>query len=400
MDDPFNCAVLSNVAFSRRPGIADRRRILETHLHTREVVRPEPLPLPQLVPPDAAFIAADELGIYLQPETPLWIDSWKKDRSPTHPDVFGQDPAVVEFIRAEVKRILETYGNHPSFCMFSLGNELPESSDYAEMQRIVNDARQRDPRRLYAICTARLVTPADDYSVSHASPGGATRGLGKPNTDWDFSNAVQSLSIPLIQHESGQRPVFPDYSKLDQYTGPLKPHNLEVYRDALAARGMLDQNRDFTLASEKWTAIQYRQEIEGVLRTPDYAGFQLLQLNDFTGQAKRSWACSIPSGTRKGTCPPNTSASSAPRRSPCFVSRNTPGHRPKPSRPRRWFPTSAPATSRTSNSAGNSTVPHQAGLYEKRGELDTRALPSGGSPPGESSRSRWGLPPRRPACTI
>jgi hypothetical protein len=47
---------------------------------------------------------------------------------------------------------------------------------------------------------------------------------------------------------------------------------------------MLNQNRDFTLASEKWTAIQYRQEIEGVLRTPDYAGFQLLHLNDFTGQ--------------------------------------------------------------------------------------------------------------------
>ncbi len=237
-------------------------------------------------PPEAAFTVADELGLYLQPETPLWIDAWMKDRSPTHPDVFGKDPAVVEFIQAEVNRILEAYGNHPSFCMFMLGNELPESSDYAEMQRIVNDARQRDPRRLYAICTARLVTPADDFSVSHASPGGATRGLGKPNTDWDFSKAVQSLSIPLVQHESGQRPVFPDYSQLDQYTGPLKPHNLEVYRDALAARGMLGQNRDFTLASEKWTAIQYRQEIEGVLRTPDYAGFQLLQLNDFTGQGE------------------------------------------------------------------------------------------------------------------
>jgi len=237
-------------------------------------------------PPDAAFTAADELGIYLQPETPLWIDAWMKDRSPTHPEVFGQDPAVVEFIRAEVKRILEAYGNHPSFCMFTLGNELPESSDYAEMQRIVNEARQHDPRRLYAISTARLVTPADDYTVSHTSPGGTTRGLGKPNTDWDFSNAVESLSIPLIQHESGQRPVFPDYSKLDQYTGPLKPHNLEAYRDALTAHGMIGQNRDFTLASEKWTAIQYRQEIEGVLRTPDYAGFQLLQLNDFTGQGE------------------------------------------------------------------------------------------------------------------
>jgi hypothetical protein len=333
-------------------------------------------------PPDAAFTAADELGIYLQPETPLWIDSWMKDRSPTHPDVFGQDPAVVEFIRAEVDRILETYGNHPSFCMFMLGNELPESSDYAEMQRIVNDARQRDPRRLYAISTARLVTPSDDYSASHASPGGATRGLGKPNTDWDFSKAVQSLSIPLIQHESGQRPVFPDYGKLDSYTGPLKPHNLEVYRDALAARGMLGQNRDFTLASEKWTAIQYRQEIEGVLRTPDYAGFQLLQLNDFTGQGEALVGLLDPFWNPKGDLSPEyfrqfcaptvpllrfekyTWTSSETFKAQALVSHF--GPRDLKDIKLCWQLNGPPT---------------KAGLYEKRGELDARALPTGGLTP-------------------
>src|SRR5690554_8213214 len=47
---------------------------------------------------------------------------------------------------------------------------------------------------------------------------------------------------------------------------------------------MGDQARDFLMASGKLQASSYKQEIEATLRTPNLAGFQLLSLNDFSGQ--------------------------------------------------------------------------------------------------------------------
>ena len=38
------------------------------------------------------------------------------------------------------------------------------------------------------------------------------------------------------------------------------------------------------MASGKLQALCYKYEIEKTLRTPDYAGFQLLALNDYSGQ--------------------------------------------------------------------------------------------------------------------
>lgn len=38
------------------------------------------------------------------------------------------------------------------------------------------------------------------------------------------------------------------------------------------------------MASGKLQALCYKHEIERTLRTPDYAGFQLLALNDYSGQ--------------------------------------------------------------------------------------------------------------------
>ena len=47
---------------------------------------------------------------------------------------------------------------------------------------------------------------------------------------------------------------------------------------------MLDQADDFVQASGKLAVICYREDIEAALRTPDFAGFQLLDIQDFPGQ--------------------------------------------------------------------------------------------------------------------
>lgn len=68
-------------------------------------------------PPEAAFEAADRLGIYLEPELPFW-------GTITDENDENHNSEEQKFLIDEGFQILKTYGNHPSFCMMSLGNEL------------------------------------------------------------------------------------------------------------------------------------------------------------------------------------------------------------------------------------------------------------------------------------
>jgi beta-galactosidase len=200
-------------------------------------------------PPDAAFEAADRLGLYLQPETPAWIDDWGVE-TVTRPRGIGRDPEVVAFLRAELRRVCAAYGNHPSFVMLAIGNEFGfKNTDWACVNEMVQEIKLADPRRLYSGCTARKHLPADDYWVTHDS-GAATRGLGPAHTDWDLAKAAAASPVPVIAHETGQRPVFPDYERLlPAFTGPLAPLNPERYRRVLQASRMERQAREFVRTS-------------------------------------------------------------------------------------------------------------------------------------------------------
>ncbi len=237
-------------------------------------------------PPDAAFEAADQLGVYLQAEAPAWIDDWGVS-TVTKPLGLGRDADVTEYLRAEVRRISEAYGNHPSFMMFTMGNEFGlKNTDWERVNALVEEIKTLDPRRLYSGCTARRRLAADDYWVTHNS-GMSTRGVGTAQTDWDFTKAAEASPVPLIAHETGQRPVFPDYEPLLQkFTGPLLPLNLERYRRALVASGRDGQVKEFVRASARFQLTQYKAEHEAMRRTRGYAGYQLLMLNDFTGQSE------------------------------------------------------------------------------------------------------------------
>jgi hypothetical protein len=237
-------------------------------------------------PPDAAFEAADRLGVYLQPEGPAWVDDWGTGTI-TKPPAIGRDPQVTDFLRAELRRMSEAYGNHPSFLLCAIGNEFgTQSTDWARVNALVEEIKTLDPRRLYTGCGARKNLAADDYWFTHHS-GASTRGVGPPNTDWDFAPAVAASPVPVIAHETGQRPVFPDYATLlPKFTGPLLPLNLERYRRALVTNGLAGQLKDFVRASARFQLTQYKAEHEAMLRTRGYAGYQLLMLNDFTGQSE------------------------------------------------------------------------------------------------------------------
>lgn len=230
-------------------------------------------------PPEAAFDAADRLGLYLQVENSDWRFT------------VGQDSATNRFLQQEALRILETYGNHPSFTMMGEGNELVGPAVKQFLSGLVSEWREKDPRRLYTGSAAYPMVPENQFNVFYgARPQRWKEGLKgrfnvKPlDTRYDYAEYVTKSEVPMITHEVGQWCVYPNFAELPKYTGVLKPYNYELFRESLRGHHMLHQAEKFTMASGKFQVIQKKEEIESYLRTPQLAGYHLLQLNDFPGQ--------------------------------------------------------------------------------------------------------------------
>jgi hypothetical protein len=232
-------------------------------------------------PPEAAFEAADEMGFLYQVEGPLWVG-----------DRVDADPKRAAFYEEEVGRILRAYGSHPSFGLYSMGNELLlGGADSSWLQALLDRCRRDDPRRLYTCSSAPYDGRRnDDYFVSHAGADGTPlRGPGwlnseVPGTTNDYRAAIAGSDRPIIAHELGQWAMYADLDEPALYTGALQARNFGVYRQSLEEHGMLNQARAFLDASGRFSVLLYRAEIERALRTPGLAGFQLLDVHDFPGQ--------------------------------------------------------------------------------------------------------------------
>jgi hypothetical protein len=229
-------------------------------------------------PPKAAFEAADRMGIIFHIECPAWT-------------TIGNGEPIDKFIYAEGDRILKAYGNHPSFCMLAYGNEPGGKNRKKYLGDLVSYWKQKDPRRLYTSAAGWPIIPENQYH-STPEPRGHQWGAGlssrfnakHPETASDYRDIIEKYDVPVVSHEIGQWCVFPNLNEIKKYTGVLKARNFEIVRDSLAENHMLDQARDFLMASGKLQALLYKQEIESALRTPGFGGFQLLDLHDFPGQ--------------------------------------------------------------------------------------------------------------------
>ena len=236
-------------------------------------------------PPEAAFAAADKLGIYLQPEGPSW---------PNHGVKLRQGQKIDQYLLEESKRIVDTYGHHPSFVMMAAGNE-PAGNWVAYCNDWVKAMKRYDPSRLYCGASVGGGWAWDDGSEYHVK--GGARGLDwdkhAPHADDDYFSQIEyprnykgsePNNSPIIAHEQGQWCAFPDFNEIVEYTGAYKARNFEIFRDLLRENGMEHQAGKFLMASGRLQTLCYKYEIERNLRTKDYAGFQLLSLNDYSGQ--------------------------------------------------------------------------------------------------------------------
>jgi hypothetical protein len=257
-------------------------------------------------PPEAAFAAADQVGIYLQPEGPSW---------PNHGVKLRRGMKIDRYLLDESKRIIDEYGHHPSFVMMAAGNE-PAGDWVSYCNDWVKEMKKYDPTKIYAGASVGGGWAWDDGSQYHVK--GGARGLDEwnrraPSSDDDYYSGIEfprnykgsePNQSPIVTHEKGQWCAFPDFKEIPQYTGVYKARNFEIFSDLLRDNSMADMGEKFLHASGNLQTLCYKYEIERNLRTKDYAGFQLLGLNDYSGQGTALTGVLSVFWREKGYCTP------------------------------------------------------------------------------------------------
>lgn len=283
-------------------------------------------------PPEAAFVAADMVGIYMEPELPFW-------GTITDENDGNHNQAEQDYLTREGFSILNSFGNHPSFVMMSLGNELWGSTE--RLNKILKDYKDLDNRHLYTqgsnnfqftpvilenddfFCGVRFSKDRlirGSYAMCDAPLGHVQTDMPSTMKDYDESifpvgamdngnsifNAELAIEIqygtgtktvktssysggltadvPIISHEIGQYETYPDYNEIKKYTGSLKASNFEVFRKRLEEKGLSDLAEKYFKCSGKLAVACYKEELEAAFRSKKLAGFQLLDLQDFSGQ--------------------------------------------------------------------------------------------------------------------
>ncbi|MFZ2642492.1 MAG: sugar-binding domain-containing protein [Verrucomicrobiia bacterium] len=233
-------------------------------------------------PPEAAFVAADEMGFYFHVEASSW---------PNQSTTLGDGKPVDPWLYDETDRILRYYGNHPSLLLMLHGNEPGGKNHKAYLAKWVEHYKAQDSRRLWSSGAGWPELPENQWNCDphpriQAWGGGLKSRINAkpPETTTDYRDYIQKRSVPVVSHEIGQWCVYPNFDEIKKYTGYLKPKNFEIFRDRLAEHGMSDLARKFLLASGKLQTLCYKEEIESALRTPGMGGLELLDLHDFPGQ--------------------------------------------------------------------------------------------------------------------
>lgn len=252
-------------------------------------------------PPNAAFEAANIVGIYMQVEGPASGTLGQGQSVEGEIDPLKESQKTQEYIKNELLNIQKAYGSHPSFCMLSIGNEL--YTDFSVLADIVDILKKNDKRHLIAGGSNNNwakphIGENDDFFVgfmvdtwhglfrgSYHCPDVGHINNQEPSTLTNYDEACSVINIPIITHELGQYLTYPNYAEIEKYKGAMKPYHLEYFKAVLEENGMEGMDKKFSLASGELQQRLYKEEIEANLRTQDMSGFQLLDIKDFPGQA-------------------------------------------------------------------------------------------------------------------
>lgn len=243
-------------------------------------------------PPDAAFQAADEMGMMMQPELSHW----------NYKDAFASEESFA-YYKLELKSILASLANHPSFVMITWGNELyAGETGMRRMDELLKLAKEMDHTRLYAIGSncyygERGADPGSDFYTSMGYYKEMLRAVSSPmighlNHEYpsgchNYNETVEKIhreGKPVFGFEVGQYEILPDFQEIADFRGVTRGINLELVREQVEKAGYLEDWENYVEAAGELALLGYREEVEAVLRTPGMSGLSLLGLQDFPGQ--------------------------------------------------------------------------------------------------------------------
>lgn len=244
-------------------------------------------------PPEAAFSAADRIGMLMQPELSHWNPK----------DAFESEESY-QYYKTELVQILKLLANHPSFVMMTFGNELHATGKgHERMRKLLQLAKKIDPTRLYADasnghygmegCEAEndFYTSSNYYEQELRGTYAEMKGYmnhAYPNACRNYDAAMRELrkeyAKPVFSFEVGQFEVLPDFEELEEFKGISEPANLQLIQKRVDKQGLTKDWKKYVEATGELSRIGYREEIEAVMRTKEMSGISLLGLQDFPGQ--------------------------------------------------------------------------------------------------------------------
>ena len=245
------------------------------------------------VPPEAAFTAADEMGMLMQPELSHW-----------NPETAFESGESYAYYQAELRQTLRMLANHPSFVMMTFGNELACGSlGHQRMEQLLAMAHGMDNTRLYACASNPHYgwygsMDSSDFYTSFKLRDTELRAtydrmMGYlnhryPSARNSYDQAMVTLrrecGKPVFSFEVGQFEVLPDFREIDEFRGVTRAVNYELIRRQVQESGMLDTWEKQVEATGEMANLCYREEVEAALRTEGYSGISLLGIQDFPGQ--------------------------------------------------------------------------------------------------------------------
>ncbi|MCI8359288.1 MAG: hypothetical protein HFI51_14245 [Lachnospiraceae bacterium] len=283
-----NCAVFPETGYPPMTAAAWREILLTYRSYGINCMR-----FHSHCPPEAAFTAADELGMMMQPELSHWNPK----------DAFESEESYA-YYRAELRGILEMLANHPSFVMLTFGNELHAlSKGHERMDELLAMADELDNTRLYANgsnvhygekgCDSKsgFYTSSNFYDKDLRGTFAGMKGYINhcyPNAAVNFDGTMKELrktyEKPVFSFEVGQFEILPDFRELEDFRGISDPANFRLIQEKVKARGLEADWPKYVEASGEISCLCYREEIEAAMRTEQLSGISLLGLQDFPGQ--------------------------------------------------------------------------------------------------------------------
>lgn len=207
-------------------------------------------------PPKEVFDAADELGFLIWAEAPAYWNSWSRINE------------VIPLYKKMIPQIIKEHRNHPSWYVWSAGNECGETPEWTEYVNAAHAIfKQADPSRFFLASSGIGIAAPSDLNSWHGNFNGTAGG-------------------PQVWHEypGSYAGCLPDLSIADKYTGVIRDSDcVSVHVKEIEDYGLTKRYADIRKKSVEFFYLYLKDIWESNRKSPTLAGYNYWLLTDLPG---------------------------------------------------------------------------------------------------------------------